>query len=440
MCRDADLECRVGDPCIIICRGTNACTGNVNMGANGATDMTLICDGIAACQNGDFQCGSGDCEVQCYGSDTACDIGHFSSIPSASSFQCTGNYCTSFLIDQEFTATPTQSPTISDTESPTKLPSISPSSNPSSTPSKSPSISPSTQEPTSLPTNDPSELPSKSPTKVPSLSPTQIPSNNPSNAPSLDPTDTPTTGPLKYQQTLDTTTNNPSQSPSDRPTQIDISLNAGNPTMTPSANDQSVVEATIATNSSPNDSVESQPSPSNGSMPVWALAAIGSGGIVVVTCGIMIFVVIYRKRKIVNVQGQSTNSESPQLKPQRVVSVSSLQMVDITESPDDNGENDRDEGSDGEQLYEHVSGGNTIDNGENEDNHNIYTDNGNTRDVNTLQFVDTNVEDNEDMYVGVKTKEYNTPTRSKGNDKSQSRQELSLTNGALHESRTSGHI
>eukprot|EP01084_Bolivina_argentea_P021617 40165_1 len=151
-CKQDTLTCREGDPCIILCTGKSSCAAGTRINAHQSTHVKIICGEDDACKDKiDINCGTGHCQLECYGS-TACDFFGNIDVSLSDSFICIGNCPNN--IPASFSASPTLTPTIT-------------SSSPTHTPTN-PTISP-TQTPTN-PTNIPTDSPTPSPTYNPTLS------------------------------------------------------------------------------------------------------------------------------------------------------------------------------------------------------------------------------------------------------------------------------
>eukprot|EP01084_Bolivina_argentea_P115811 205879_1 len=122
-------------------------------------------------------------------------------------------------ICDDFTYSPTNSPTANPTPTPTSVPTPAPTSNPSPAPTTIPTIPPTSS--THVPTNNPTHAPTNNPTPAPTINPTPAPTSTPNSEPTRNPTLYPTYAP----------TNNPTKSPTKTPTKIPTHL----PTQIPSA-------------------------------------------------------------------------------------------------------------------------------------------------------------------------------------------------------------
>eukprot|EP01083_Nonionella_stella_P272216 922915_1 len=175
-CKDAELRCRSGDPCVVNCQGESSCGGNTIIDASQSTDVRIKCSGKDACKgNTEINCGTASCDITCAGG-TSCED-TTATADSATAFACTGSCPRSF--PREFTANPTKEPTFTPTQTPTLVP--------TSTPTETP-----TKYPTLVPTAMPTETPTQNPTLVPTLRPTETPTQNPTEttySPSLEPTE-----------------------------------------------------------------------------------------------------------------------------------------------------------------------------------------------------------------------------------------------------------
>jgi len=121
-CKSSSLQCKTGFPCTVYCMGKSVCT-DARINGNGATDVTLICDGKDSCKSNTFNCGSGACTLECATrtdcEDTKANVG------SASGFDCIGFCGESKGVPRPVTPRPTKKPTLHPTPPtmrPTNLP------------------------------------------------------------------------------------------------------------------------------------------------------------------------------------------------------------------------------------------------------------------------------------------------------------------------------
>mmetsp|Transcript_53076 Transcript_53076/g.47714 ORF Transcript_53076/g.47714 Transcript_53076/m.47714 type:complete len:792 (+) Transcript_53076:50-2425(+) len=231
ICKQATLNCRPGDDCVVMCGAKASCSDGLIIHANEAKDVHLICSFEDACKGGfDLGCGFGDCKLVCTLTN-ACDEPTYIDTRIARSFACEGPGCVPLLravppvIPTPFSPAPTGNPTSNPTTRPTSNPVISPTNSPTMTPTPAPTGNP-TSTPTSAPSQSPTYSPTIAPTPSPTNQPTPAPTNVPTGTPSGAPTKKPTAGP-----TLPTT--NPTQGPSKSPSMSPTPAPTGNPTASP---------------------------------------------------------------------------------------------------------------------------------------------------------------------------------------------------------------
>jgi len=231
ICKQATLNCRPGDDCVVMCGAKASCSDGLIIHANEAKDVHLICSFEDACKGGfDLGCGFGDCKLVCTLTN-ACDEPTYIDTRIARSFACEGPGCVPLLravppvIPTPFSPAPTGNPTSNPTTRPTSNPVISPTNSPTMTP---------TPAPTGNPTSTPTSAPSQSPTSPPTIAPTPSPTNQPTPAPTNVPTGTPSKAPTKKPTIGPTSpTTNPTQGPSKSPSMSPTPAPTGNPTASP---------------------------------------------------------------------------------------------------------------------------------------------------------------------------------------------------------------